>query len=200
MLPMLPAASAGNLMNQYRNFIVFQTISLLRHVDRLTDSTAERLLPGAQQQIHLLLAFLVFLDDCGFKDCVCTVASSTPSLVPAAATAFPGRDPIDSIGTIGTPVAIGEPAVVVGGPANTKDSVATSETKAPAAPGATGVLVGVPIQWEAIEVLTGVATTEGDCEVWVMVVVGMAAGAWGCNGTVGIGMARGCEDPCIGIG
>jgi len=78
MLPMLPAASAGNLMNQYRNFIVFQTISLLRHVDRLTDSTAERLLPGAQQQIHLLLAFLVFLDDCGFKDCVCTVASSTP--------------------------------------------------------------------------------------------------------------------------
>ena len=33
-LPMLPAASAGNLMNQYGNFIV--TISLLRHVDRPT--------------------------------------------------------------------------------------------------------------------------------------------------------------------
>mmetsp|Transcript_9602 Transcript_9602/g.16611 ORF Transcript_9602/g.16611 Transcript_9602/m.16611 type:complete len:111 (-) Transcript_9602:367-699(-) len=109
-------------------------------------------------------------------------------------------DCIGTIGTIGTPVPTGEPAVVVGGPATTKDSVATSETKAPAAGCATGVLVGVPIQWEAIEVLTGVATTEGDCEVWVMVVVGMAAGAWGCNGTVGIGIANACEDPCIGIG
>ena len=91
--------------------------------------------------------------------------------------------------------------MAVGGPANTKDSVATSETKAPVAPGcATGVFVGVPMQWEAIEVLTGVATADGDCEVWIMVVVGMAAGAWGCNCTVGIGMATGCEDPWIGIG